>query len=103
MTTLVIAAHPDDEILGAGGYVAKLSSNGEEVHHLILAEGATSRDDSRDTALRGSELTELARCAQEAAKIVGAASVALEVFPDNRMDGVELLDVVQVIEQYIAN
>lgn len=102
MTTLVIAAHPDDEILGAGGYVAKLSKTGEEVHHLILAEGATSRDTQRDASAHSSELSELARCAEKAAEIVGASSVALEAFPDNRMDGIELLDVVKVIEQHIT-
>ncbi|AWW74147.1 GlcNAc-PI de-N-acetylase [Erythrobacter sp. KY5] len=102
MTTMVIAAHPDDEVLGAGGFVAKLCAAGEEVHHLILAEGATSRDDARDVAARDGDLSELARCAHNAADIVGAASVTLEHFPDNRMDGVELLDVVKVIEQHLA-
>ncbi|KPP95468.1 PIG-L deacetylase family protein [Erythrobacter sp. HL-111] len=102
MTTLVIAAHPDDEILGCGGFTAKLSAAGETVHHLILAEGATSRDAARDAAGRGEELSELARCARAAGEIVGAASVSLEAFPDNRMDGVDLLDVVKVIERHIA-
>lgn len=102
MTTLVIAAHPDDEILGAGGYVAKLSAAGEEVHHVIIAEGATSRAETRDRTNKSEELSELARCAQEAGRIVGAKSVVLENFPDNRMDGVDLLDVVKVVERHIA-
>ena len=102
MTTLVIAAHPDDEILGAGGYVAKLSAAGEAVHHVIMAEGATSREDTRDRAGKSEELSELARCAQEAGRIVGAKSVVLEDFPDNRMDSVDLLDVVKVVERHIA-
>ncbi|NTZ43422.1 PIG-L family deacetylase [Altererythrobacter sp. SALINAS58] len=101
MTTLVIAAHPDDEILGAGGYVAKLSAAGEDVHHLILAEGATSRDDSRNASGRSEEMCELARCAHKAADIVGARSVSLEAFPDNRMDSIDLLDIVKVIEHHI--
>lgn len=102
MTTLVIAAHPDDEILGAGGFTAKLAAAGEEVHHLIIAEGATSRDEARDAEARGEEMSELARCAKAAGAIVGAASVSLETFPDNRMDGVDLLDVVKVIERHVA-
>lgn len=101
MTTLVIAAHPDDEVLGAGGTVAKLSAQGEAVHHLILAEGATSRDAVRDTKVRASELSELAHCAHKAGEILGAASVTLEAFQDNRMDSCDLLDVIKVIEQHI--
>lgn len=102
MSTLVIAAHPDDEILGAGGTIAKLASRGEPVHQLILAEGATSRDTQRNAEVRSVEMSELAACAQKAGDILGAASVALERFPDNRMDGCDLLDVVKVIERHIA-
>ena len=47
-TILVIAAHPDDEVLGCGGSMAKWAKDGHEVHALIMAEGATSRDKKRD-------------------------------------------------------
>ena len=39
MTILVVAAHPDDEILGCGASIAKWSRIGEDVHILIMAEG----------------------------------------------------------------
>ena len=45
---LIIVAHPDDEVLGCGGSIAKWSSSGSDVHVLIMAEGATSRDQVRD-------------------------------------------------------
>jgi N-acetylglucosamine malate deacetylase 1 len=98
---LVVAAHPDDEILGCGGTMARLAAEGWDVHVLILAEGATSRDAARDREARGEELSELARCANRAAQIVGAASVELDSFPDNRMDSVDLLDVVKRVEDAI--
>lgn len=98
---LVVAAHPDDEILGCGGTMARMAAEGWEVHVLILAEGATSRDSARDRDARVDELSELARCANEAAQIVGAASVELDAFPDNRMDSVDLLDVVKRVEEAI--
>ena len=41
-TTLIFAAHPDDEVLGCGGAIAKLDSAGAEVHLAFLADGATS-------------------------------------------------------------
>ena len=45
---LVVAAHPDDEILGCGGTIARLSEGGSLVHILIIAEGLTSRAKNRD-------------------------------------------------------
>ena len=44
---LIVAAHPDDEVLGCGATMAKHAKAGDDVHVLILAEGITSRDDKR--------------------------------------------------------
>ena len=40
---LVIAAHPDDEALGCGGTIYKLSSEGHNVSVLFLSDGVSSR------------------------------------------------------------
>ena len=40
---LVVAAHPDDEVLGCGGTIARLANEGATVHILLLADGETSR------------------------------------------------------------
>jgi len=42
MTTLVFAAHPDDEVLGAGGTIAKLSREGEDIISVIFSYGEGS-------------------------------------------------------------
>ena len=47
---LVIVAHPDDEVLGCGGTVARLVAEGHEVHFAILGEGMTSRHAQRSDA-----------------------------------------------------
>jgi LmbE family N-acetylglucosaminyl deacetylase len=75
-----------------------MADDGWNVSVLILAEGATSRAAHRDRPGHQEELSELAQCARKAAEILGAKEVALEDFPDNRMDGIELLDVVKRIE-----
>ena len=100
-TILVIAAHPDDEVLGCGGTIANHICNGNEVHVLILAEGMTSRDDTRDRKGREKDITKLKDMANEAHKILGTSSTKLLDFPDNRMDSVDLLDVIKVIENEI--
>ena len=100
-TVLVIAAHPDDEVLGCGGTMARHSAEGDEVHVLILAEGATSRDKTRNRDAKEQELSELAQAAQKAGDVLGISSLRLHHFPDNRMDGVELLDVIKVVEEHL--
>nr|AIA89556.1 PIG-L [uncultured Halomicrobium sp.] len=42
-TVMVIAAHPDDEVLGLGGTIAKLADRGANIHLLILTDGSTSQ------------------------------------------------------------
>lgn len=98
---LVVAAHPDDEVLGCGATIARHAKAGDSVHILILAEGVTSRDASRDRFSREEELSELATAAETAREILGAATLQLHDFPDNRMDSVDLLDIVKVIESVI--
>ncbi len=99
---LVVAAHPDDEVLGCGGTIARLSAEGWAVHVLIVAEGATSRDQSRDRAAKEGELSTLSAAAHAANAILGAASVSLGDLPDNRMDSIDLLDVVKIVEAAVA-
>ena len=62
-TVMVIAAHPDDEILGCGGTIAKHIENGELVYILIISEGETSRQDKRDRTQAKGKLNELKKCA----------------------------------------
>jgi LmbE family N-acetylglucosaminyl deacetylase len=96
---LVIAAHPDDEILGCGGTIAKLVSEGYEAYTLILGEGITSRDQKRNVSKRKKGLQKLKQEAIEANKVLGVKKVFFHNFPDNRFDTVPLLDIVKVIER----
>lgn len=98
---LVVAAHPDDEVLGCGGTIAMHAEVGDEVHVLILAEGATGRDPIRDREKRRPELTRLAQSARRAVDILKAKSLTLHDFPDNRMDSVDILDVAKLVESHI--
>ena len=99
-SVLVVAAHPDDEILGCGGTMARLASEGHEVRIAILAEGMTSRYQQRDQADR-KQLNDLHNHAQQAADKVHAKELVLCKLPDNRMDTVPLLEVVKVVEELL--
>lgn len=97
----VIAAHPDDEILGCGGTIARHIQNGDQVFVMIMAEGLTSRDRHRDRTEKSEELSELAEAAQTANRILGTTSLTMEKLPDNRMDSLDRLDVIKIIEEFL--
>jgi LmbE family N-acetylglucosaminyl deacetylase len=94
---LVIAAHPDDEVLGCGATAARLVIEGHDVHFAILGEGMTSRHPDR-TATDADQLAALHRQAHAAAEKIGVKSLALHKLPDNRLDTVPLLEVVKIVE-----
>jgi LmbE family N-acetylglucosaminyl deacetylase len=97
MNVLVLAAHPDDEVLGCGGTIARLSSEGHKVTIAILGQGAASRFPKGSTEAI-SEISVLRERSREAGRILGAAEVLHYDLPDNRFDSVGLLDVVKLIE-----
>ena len=99
---LVVAAHPDDEILGCGGTIVKHSAAGDCVHILIRAEGITSRNLTRNTDDSSTALVRLKEQAEKAAQILGAQKVSFGNFPDNRMDSLDRLDIIKVIELYAS-
>lgn len=95
----VVVAHPDDEVLACGGTMARLAARGVPVHVLILATGLAARG-----ALEASAVEALQAEARTAVvERLGCASVEFGDFPDNRMDSVALLDVVQRIETFLTD
>ncbi|MBE5876144.1 MAG: PIG-L family deacetylase [Lachnospiraceae bacterium] len=99
-TVFVVAAHPDDEILGVGGTVAKHVAAGDKVYAMILGEGQTSRGERRED-ISQEVVDELHRNTLESAKAVGYEQVYFANFPDNRFDRVDLLDIVKEVEKKI--
>jgi LmbE family N-acetylglucosaminyl deacetylase len=98
--TLIIAAHPDDEVLGCGGTIAKLASEGVLVHVAFLADGVFSRaSGQKDQQI---ELKDRRTAAQQACNILGVKSVSFGDFPDNKMDVSPLLDIVKAVEELIS-
>ncbi len=97
---LVFAAHPDDELLGLGGTIKKLTNNGVVAHAVILAEGLSSRGETRGTT-NSDELLELQTDAKAASKEVGYVGIDFCGFPDNRMDEMDLLDIIKTISRYL--
>jgi len=97
MNVLVIAAHPDDEVLGCGGTIARLAQEGHDVRIAILGEGITSRYRQREPS-DPSLVKALHSRSRKAAQLLGAREPLMYNLPDNRFDTVPLLDIVKMIE-----
>ena len=102
MNVLVISAHPDDEVLGCGGTIARLAREGERVYLAVLGEGITSRYEDRKEA-DPSLVDGIRHRCKEAAKTLGAEDLFLFGLSDNRFDTIPLLDIVKKIEKLIGN
>lgn len=93
---LVVAAHTDDEVLGCGGTIARHVTKGDTVHAVFMADGVTSRPDATHA-----EIKQRNSAAASAHKILGIEQAYMLGFPDNRMDSVPLLDIVQKLEKIL--
>ncbi|MFV1981556.1 MAG: PIG-L deacetylase family protein [Rhodothermia bacterium] len=97
MNVLVVAAHPDDETLGCGGTIARLSADGAAVDVLILGEGITSRHINRSDVDQA-EISRLQSQSQAALEVLGVRGTFFSDLPDQRFDTIPLLNIVKVIE-----
>jgi LmbE family N-acetylglucosaminyl deacetylase len=98
VNVLVLAAHPDDEVLGCGGTIARWAAEGHRVTVAILGEGVASRHLS-GTPEAAAEIAELVQTSRAAGRILGTDDVRHCGLPDNRFDSLDLLDIVKTIEE----
>lgn len=98
---LIVAAHPDDEVLGCGGAIIRHCKDGDEVRVLIVAQGITSRYSEIKEERLKNEHNALIKAATKAAQILGVSEVQHLDYPDNRLDTVDRLTIIRDIEAKI--
>lgn len=98
MKILAIGAHPDDVELGCGGTLARHVADGDVVHILFLATGAMARLGAQPDAvgaLRGQ--------AEAAARVLGTHPPYFLAGKDNRLDGMDRLDIIRWVEEAVKH
>ncbi len=94
---LVSIAHPDDEVLGCGGTIAKHIDQGDEVFCIAMTDGVGARILKKNTRA----INDRKKAALNASKKLGFKWLydCCENFPDNGLDSIKLLDIIRVIEK----
>jgi len=92
-SVLVIAAHPDDEVLGCGGTVALHARAGDEVTAVIACEGESLR--------YGPGGVGQSEHSRRAAEMLGLKESRRLGFPDQRLDTLTLLDLIAPLERAV--
>ena len=94
MNYLVVVAHPDDEVLGAGATIHKLIAEGNSVAVCTMANRAAARANISATLIEDQ---------REAFRIMGVIKCYAADFPNIRMNTVPHLELVQFIEKCIED
>lgn len=98
---LVVAAHPDDEVLGCGGTIKRLVNQGDEAYLLILSDGVTSRYNEITYEAEEAIINRFQE-SLESNKAIGYKETFFCKFTDNCFDKETLLKLIKEIEKYIT-
>ena len=85
MRVVVLAPHPDDETLGAGGTIARHVAEGDEVHLIFMTETYPPLWQEGEKPKRQAE-------ARAASKALGAAGATFAGFPTMRLNTVPAIE-----------
>ena len=91
MNVLVLAAHPDDEVLGCGGSLARHSEQGDNVLLVTMTNGESSRFTAPETDRRKLSL-------RKSCEVLGIRDCKSFDFADNALDKYPLLEIIQKVE-----
>ena len=92
---LIIVAHTDDESFGCGGLIKKMSLNKNKISAISFTNGVGARSNNRDKEIKKRKLSSI-----KASKILGFSWLAQYDYPDNQLDSISLLEIIQVIEKH---
>ena len=96
-SVLVVVAHPDDEVLGCGGSIAKHNARGDTVSVLFMSDGVMSRN----LTLVDKAVDLRRKSAESACHLLGVSKTIFLNHPDNQLDQVPMLQLIKGIESVL--
>ena len=101
---LVVAAHPDDDILGCGATMRRLVKQASSVRVLFLGEGSTCRyeGDQVNTKEAQTAIKQRQKFAHEALDVLGVDDYVFHDLPCGRFDTTPIIDAGKRVESEIA-
>jgi len=96
-SALVIGAHPDDEVLGAGATIARLASEGVDVHVAIVTDGCSTQYPGQPELIAEKKVA-----AKRALEILGGKTIHFGDLPDMKLDTLPLVEVNAFLERVVA-
>lgn len=97
---LVIVAHPDDEILGSGGTLAKFSKE-SAIRIVFIAEGSSCRFEKSESARIAAEIQYRSECARSALATINISEVYFHNQPCGCLNSIPRIEINQIIEKHI--
>jgi N-acetylglucosamine malate deacetylase 1 len=94
MEILIIAAHPDDEVIGMGGTIKKLTKN-NKVTLCVVSEGASAQ--YKDKKM----ITVRREACQKSSSLLGISKIEFLDFPDMMLDTIPHLEINRSLEKII--
>lgn len=98
---LIIVAHPDDEVLGMGGTIAKLHNQNNRITLLIVTDGSTCQYGNKQNISQ--ILEDKRKETKKAAEVMGIDKIIYGNLPDMKLDSIEHVLINKVIEQAVED
>jgi len=99
MDILVISAHPDDEVIGMGGTLYKLSKQKHKIHLCVVTDGTGNTKKNTEEYLKISKLRRTGSI--KSSKFLGIKSVDFLGFQDGYLDSTPQIEINIAIEKLI--
>jgi len=100
---LILAAHPDDEVLGCGGLISKYSELGDTFRVVFLGEGSSCRFQDHQSEESKKEIKIRNSYAVKAMNFLGVSQYDFHGLPCGRFDQVPIIEINKIIENQIKN
>ena len=100
---MILAAHPDDEVLGCGGIISKYRNQKVDFKIVFIGEGSSCRFDDPLNFLALDAIKQRELAALSAMKILGVDDYEFHNMPCGRFNQIPIIEINKIIERAIVN